>query len=76
LASIRSQKLAKGVDKAYLKKLSKSTKVLVLDTGGKLEVDPGSMMDFLDVLDRRLYHVELVQDSPESLRASNRSPIT
>ena len=75
LASIRSQKLAKGVDKAYLKKLCKSTKVVVRDMGGKLEVDPGSIMDFLGVLDRRLYQVELVKDSPESFRASSRSPI-
>jgi hypothetical protein len=75
LASIRSQKLAKGVDKAYLK-LCKKTKVVVHDTGGELEVDPGSIMDFLGVLDRRLYQVELVKNSPESFRASSRSPIT
>jgi len=76
LASIRSQKLAKGVDKAYLKKLCKSTKVVVHDTGGKLEVDPASIMDFLGVLDSSLYQVELIKDSPESFRASSRSPIT
>jgi len=32
-------------------------------------------MDFLAVLDRRLYQVELVKDSPESFFATGRSKI-
>ena len=35
----------------------------------------GSIMDFLGVLDRRLYEVELVKGSPESFRAASRSRI-
>ena len=33
----------------------------------------GSIMDFLGVLDRRLYEVELVKGLPESFRAASRS---
>jgi hypothetical protein len=36
-------------------------------------VDKGSIMDFLGVLDRRLYQVELIKGSPESFRAAARS---
>jgi len=75
LASIRSQKLAKNVDKGFLKKLCKSTKVVVQDVGGKLVIDSGSIMGFLGVLDRRLYEVELVKGSPEPFRASSRDRI-
>jgi hypothetical protein len=32
-------------------------------------------MDFLGVLDRRLYEVELVKGQPESFRAASRSRI-
>jgi len=76
LASIRSQKLAKKVDKASLKKLCKSTNVIVQEVGGKLLVDPKSIMDFLGVLDRRLYEVELIKGSPEPFRAARRVRIT
>jgi hypothetical protein len=76
LASIRSQKLAKNVDKGSLKKLCKSTNVIVREVGGKLVVDPKSIMDFLGVLDRRLYEVELIKGSPEPFRAARRSRIT
>jgi len=76
LASIRSQKLAKNVDKGLLKKLCKSTNVILQEAGGKLMVDPKSTMDFLGVLDRRLYEVELTKGSPEPFRAASRTRIT
>ena len=38
-------------------------------------MDDGSVMDFLGVLDRRLYQIELVKGSPESFRAASRSRI-
>jgi hypothetical protein len=75
LASIRSQKLAHNVDKAYLKKQCKSTGVQIQEANGKIVVDPASILDFLGVLDRRLYEVELVKGSPESFRAASRSRI-
>jgi hypothetical protein len=60
LASIRVQKETKGIDKGYLKKLCVRTGVKVRDVNGKLIVEDGSIMDFLGVLDRRLYQLELV----------------
>lgn len=75
IASIRVQKETKNIDKAYLKKLCESTGVKVQEVKGKLVVEEGSIMDFLGVLDRRLYQVELVKGSPESFRAASRSRI-
>jgi hypothetical protein len=49
---------------------------MVHEEGGKLVVDPKSIMDFLGVLDRRVYEVELVKGSPEPFRATSRSRIT
>jgi hypothetical protein len=75
LASIRAQKEASNIDKAALLKLCDNTGVKVQDVKGKLVVEPTSIMDFLGVLDRRLYQVELVKGSPESFRAASRSRI-
>jgi Domain of unknown function (DUF4868) len=75
LASIRVQKEARNVDKASLLKLCENTGVKVQEIKGKLIVDDASVMDFLGVLDRRLYQVELVKGSPESFRAANRRKI-
>jgi|SRR5271157_1570486 len=75
LASIRVQQETKNIDKASLRKLCESTGVKVQEVKGKLVVEAGSMMDFLGVLDRRLYQVELVKGSPESFRAASRSRI-
>ena len=75
LASIRVQKEARNVDKASLLKLCENTGVKVQEIKGKLIVEDASVMDFLGVLDRRLYQVELVKGSPESFRAANRRKI-
>ncbi|HZQ25249.1 MAG TPA: Kiwa anti-phage protein KwaB-like domain-containing protein [Terriglobales bacterium] len=75
LASIRVQKETKDIDKNSLKKLCASTGVKVEDVKGKLTVEESSIMDFLGVLDRRLYQIELIKGSPESFRASSRSRI-
>lgn len=75
LASIRVQKEAKNIDKTALKKLCASTGVKIREEKGKIVVEDGSLMDFLGVLDRRLYQVELVRGLPESFRASSRSRI-
>ncbi len=74
LASIRLQE-TKNIDKTNLKKLCKSTGVAVTEVGGKLVVEDDSIMDFLGVLDRRLYWLELIKGSPESFRAASRSRI-
>jgi hypothetical protein len=76
LASIRVQHETKNIDKNNLKKLCERTGVKVQEVKGKLQVDEGSIMDFLGVLDRRLYEVELVKGSPESFRAASRRKIS
>jgi Kiwa KwaB-like protein len=75
LASIRAQKETKNVDKSSLKKLCTTTGVKVQEVKGKLVVEERYIMDFLGVLDRRLYQVELVKGAPECFRASSRTRI-
>jgi hypothetical protein len=74
LASIRLQQ-TKNIDKTYLKKHCINMKLDVKEVKGRLVVAPEAIMDFLAVLDRRLYQVELVKDTPESFRAGSRSKI-
>lgn len=75
LASIRSQKETKNIDKSALKKLCKSTSVEVTDSNGKIAVQAGHEMGFLEVLDRRRYELELVKGSPERFKAASRRRI-
>ena len=72
IASIRTQKETKNIDKRRLRKLCKSTGVEFTDANGKISVDGSHVMGFLEVLDRRRYEVELVKDSPERYRAPSR----
>jgi hypothetical protein len=72
LASIRSSSATKDIDKGYLKKHCKATGVEILETKGKITVEDGHVMGFLEVLDRRRYEVVLVKDSPERFRAASR----
>jgi len=75
LASILSRKEAKKIDKAALRKLCKRTFVDVTESDGKILVDEGHEMGFLEVLDRRRYELELVKGSPERFRAASRQKI-
>jgi hypothetical protein len=75
LASIRAQDEAKDIDKTALKKLCKRTGVKIQDTNGKITIDEGSEMGFLEVLDRRRYHLELVKNSSEYFKAASRRKI-
>ena len=74
LASIRGQR-TKGIDPARLQKACEHFNVKTKTVNGKLVVDHGSIMDFLHLMDRRLYQVELVKDLPESYLAASRSRI-
>ncbi len=75
IASIRSQEGTKNIDKALLKKLCKQTGVEVKESKGKLVVADGHEMGFLEVLDRRRYEVNLVNEKPERYRAASRRKI-
>lgn len=73
LASIRSSKATKDIDKSYLKKLCKATGVEIRETKDKIAVEDGHVMGFLEV--RRRYEVLLVKDSPERFRAGSRQKL-
>ncbi len=74
LASIRTQPID-DVNIASLKKLCKTTGVKLSTHDGKITVDDGHVMGLLEVLDRRRYEIKLVNNSPETFRASSRTKI-
>lgn len=72
LSSIRSQRETQNISPTLLKKTCKAHGVDLQMKNGKITVLAGSEMDFLDILDRRMYELELVEGSPERYRASSR----
>lgn len=75
LASIKSLGEMSNIDRDALKNLCTKTSVSFSEDNGKLVVQVGHVMGFLEVLDRRRYEVELVRDSPEQFRAPSRQKI-
>lgn len=76
LASICAQEETKNIDKELLKEACKQFQVEVPETNGKLHINDDQVMQFLEVLDRRLYKVTLVKGKPEKYRAANRRKIS
>ena len=72
LASIRAQELS-SVDQGALVELCRQAHVAVTEQDGMLVPSPANVMDFLEVLDRRRYEIELVLGRPERFRASSRA---
>ncbi len=75
LASIRTRKRLKDIDKKKLEQLCAKTKVELKPVDGKLVVEDKQIMGLLEVLDRRRYLIELIKDEPESYRAAARSSL-
>lgn len=75
LASIRSQKESKNIDRDRLVQLCAHTGVETAETDGQIIVTEKHVMGFLEVLDRRRYEIELVADAPEQYRAASRSKL-
>jgi hypothetical protein len=75
LASIVAQKATKDISKSALKALCKRTGVEIAESKGKITVDKSQVMGFLQVVDRRRYHLELVPGTPESFVAGSRRKI-
>ncbi len=75
LASIRGQGEMSNIDRTALMRLCKQTGVEVTESNGKLAVDTGHEMGFLEVLDRRRYELELVKGQPERFKAASRRKI-
>lgn len=72
LASIRTQKQTKSIDRQALKRCCADAGVEIKAVKGKLVVQGGQEIDFLEVLDRRRYTVELVKGLPERFKAGSR----
>lgn len=72
LASIKAEKQTKKIDKGALKKYCVANGLGIKLMNGKITVDAGQEMDFLEVLDRRRYRLELVKGSPEHFKAASR----
>ncbi len=75
LASIRSQEETRNIEKSRLKSYCKRVGVAINEKNGRLVVRAGHEMDFLGVLDRRLYDVDLVPEKLERYRAARRRKI-
>lgn len=75
LASIRAQRETTGVDRQALRRCCSEAGVGVNLHKGKIEVQAGHEMGFLEVLDRRRYTLELVQGAPERFKAASRQKL-
>ena len=75
LASINSLGEMSNINERALKKLCRSTHVDFSEVDGKIVIDDGHVLGFLEVLDRRRYEINLVRDSPEQFRAPSRQKI-
>jgi len=75
LASIRSQRETQNISQSLLKKACKTHGIDLHVKDGKIMIAAGHEMDFLDVLDRRRYELELVEGSPERYRAGSRRKV-
>jgi len=75
LASIRGQEETKNIDRSLLKTFCTQMGIEIAESEGKIVVTGGHEMGFLEVLDRRRYQVNLVQNTPELYRAASRRKI-
>ena len=73
LASIRSAKHAENIDKSNLVNMCQRADIPLVDDGD-VTVPDDKIQEFLEVLNRRRYEVELVESSRERYVASNRRP--
>ena len=74
LASITTHNLA-GITLGALIAECQKTNVKITVANDKVRVDEGNILNFLEVLDRRRYEIELVPDNPELFRATGRQKI-
>lgn len=72
IASIRSAAETQNISRLRLEELCSSTGVEYTEQDGRLYVNNGNVMGFLEVLDRRRYELELVDGLPEQFRAQSR----
>ena len=72
LASLRADKMLKDISRASLESLCQRTGVEIAIIDGKLSPSADQVGEFLEVLDRRRYEIELIPGTPERFRADSR----
>lgn len=75
IASIKSQAETKNINQNSLESLCRNTGVALTVQNGKVSVNTGHELGFLEVLDRRRYRLELIDGQAENFKASSRSKI-
>lgn len=75
LSSIRTNRFYAGIDRTLLVTLCRNTGVEVEESDGKIIIPERSILDFLEVLDRRRYEIHVVEESAEQYRAASRRKI-
>lgn len=76
IASIKSQSEAHNVNRDKLTSYCQRTNVEITEIDGKVHVEDSQVMGFLEILDRRRYQIDLVEDAePEIYRAPARSRV-
>jgi hypothetical protein len=76
IASIKSLSEASNVSHHKLNEYCKKTNVQVNEIDGKMHIDDSQVMGFLEILDRRRYEIDLVDDAkPEVYRAPSRNRV-
>jgi hypothetical protein len=75
LASIRGQRETQNLSERLLHRACETHGVRMQRRVGRISILPGSEMDFLDILDRRMYALQLVEGSQERYRASSRRKV-
>lgn len=76
IASIKSLSEASNVSQHKLNEYCKKTNVQVNEKDGKMHIDYSQVMGFLEILDRRRYEIDLVDDAkPEVYRAPSRNRV-
>lgn len=75
VSSIRSQRWAENLDRDMLLDLCQVTGVSTRVANGRISVEEGDILDFLQVIERRRYGLELVRGRRENYVAANRRSV-
>jgi hypothetical protein len=72
LASIRSQRETQNISQRLLRHACRTHGIEVQVRNGTITIPAGYEVTFLDILDRRMYELELVEGSREQYKAGSR----
>ena len=75
LAAIRGQRETQNISQTLLRRECRTHGAEVVVRNGRITIQAGSELTFLDILDRRRYELELVEGSREQYKAGSRRRI-